>query len=203
MLFSTVQAIHINKPHMNVPPCRFFGHQPTCRRHKEAQLLTALAGDIAKFWHSIDLNWACLVIFRRFATQRHHLDFFLVFLFSKNKKVDWPQRLSTWLLEHCLLNSSLTKVWQRKGYSGNLSGFKLGSKANLKMLNLIYFFLQSKFFLIIMQVLFFKIDFFFSFRKGMHLTVSQNEKRRVPCGAFLYALQLIYRLKKPLLKKRI
>ena len=49
-----------------------------------------------------------------------------------------------------------------------------------------------------MQVLFFKIDFFFfSFReRNAHLLVSQNEKRRVPCGAFLYALQLIYRLKK-------
>ena len=48
-----------------------------------------------------------------------------------------------------------------------------------------------------MQVLFFKIDFFFhSEKRNAHLLVSQNEKRRVPCGAFLYALQLIYRLKK-------
>ena len=55
-----------------------------------------------------------------------------------------------------------------------------------------------------MQVLFFKIDFFFIPKKGMHTyTFLKNEKRRVPCGAFLYALQLIYRLKKKPLLKRI
>ena len=55
-----------------------------------------------------------------------------------------------------------------------------------------------------MQVLFLKIDFFFSFRKGnAHLLVSQNEKRRVFWVVFLYALQLIYRLKKKPLLKRI
>ena len=53
-----------------------------------------------------------------------------------------------------------------------------------------------------MQVLFLKL--IFSFReRNAHLLVSQNEKRRVPCGAFLYALQLIYRLKKKPLLKRI
>ena len=40
-------------------------------------------------------------------------------------------------------------------------------------------------------------------KRNAHLLVSQNEKRRVPCGAFLYALQLIYRLKKKTLLKRI
>ena len=48
-----------------------------------------------------------------------------------------------------------------------------------------------------MQVLFFKIDFFFhSEKRNAHLLVSQNEKRRVTCGAFFNALQLIYRKKK-------
>ena len=42
-----------------------------------------------------------------------------------------------------------------------------------------------------MQVLFFKIDFFFIPKKGMHTyPFLKNEKRRVPCGAF-NALQLI------------
>ena len=48
-----------------------------------------------------------------------------------------------------------------------------------------------------MQALFFKIDFFFIPKKGMHTyTFLKMRKRSVTCGAFLYALQLIYRLKK-------
>ena len=43
------------------------------------------------------------------------------------------------------------------------------------MLNLIYF-LQSKFFLIIMQALFFKIDFFFHSEKGMHTYTFLKQK---------------------------
>ena len=63
------------------------------------------------------------------------------------------------------------------------------------MLNL-FIFLQSKFFFNNYASVIFKIDFFHSEKRNAHLLVSQNEKRRVPCGAFLYALQLIYRLKK-------
>ena len=51
------------------------------------------------------------------------------------------------------------------------------------MLNLIYFYSLS--FLIIMQVLFFKIDFFFIPKKGMHTyTFLKMRKRSVTCGAF-------------------
>ena len=53
------------------------------------------------------------------------------------------------------------------------------------------------FFFIIMQALFFKIDFFFIPRKGMHTyTFLKMRKRSVTCGAFFNALQLIYRKKK-------
>ena len=55
-----------------------------------------------------------------------------------------------------------------------------------------------------MQALFFKIDFFFIPRKGMHTyTFLKMRKRSVTCGAFFNALQLIYRKKKETLLKRI
>ena len=55
-----------------------------------------------------------------------------------------------------------------------------------------------------MQALFFKIDFFFIPRKGMHTyTFLILRKRSVTCGAFLIAFQLFNRKKKKPLLKRI
>ena len=73
---------------------------------------------------------------------------------------------------------------------------------NLKCWTL-FIFLQSKFFLIIMQALFFKIDFFFIPRKGMHTyTFLKMRKRSVTCGAFLMLCsRFIVKKKKPLLKR--